>query len=236
MCEVPHFLPTTIVCVPPGNSESQVSLWVLYPSKGTVVTYSFYQVGIITPFYRVSGKTERGKKYRERKWFAWGHIATKWLSWALNPGFPALDYTMLIPGHGERLAVLPKPRDGSRRPGSLPALHWPPVSQPGALVTFRVLSSPGNQQLSKSLDLCPIQKFRQWISRWPLRDLPALTFYRPGRGEEPNSFQCVIHWAFESPSNSGAAMSSPDPVLYVGELQVILFAKKALFLKTNRQK
>ena len=45
-------------------------------------------------------------------------------------------------------------------------------------------------------------------------------------GKEPNSFQCVIHWAFKSPSDSGAAMSGSHPVFYIGELQVILFAKK----------
>lgn len=65
MCEVPLFRPTTVVCVPPRDSESQVSLGMFYRHKSIVVTYSFYEVGIITPFPRGKNGESGSKIERE---------------------------------------------------------------------------------------------------------------------------------------------------------------------------
>lgn len=67
MYVVPLFLPTIIVCLPPGNSKSHVSLQVFSKGKGIVVTYSLYEIGTITPFYRGEKNGEREEKHKERK-------------------------------------------------------------------------------------------------------------------------------------------------------------------------
>lgn len=90
---------------------------------------------------------------------------------------------MLLPGHVGRPAVLPKPTD---RSGSL--ARPPPCGGADNLsvslgaMHFRVLSSPGNQYLSESLDLLLIQKCRLRVKGWPLRWLLSLTLWRLGRG------------------------------------------------------